>query len=106
MSRAPVQPFTVGEVVLTSLDALTSAAALHLGEAMPGGGRLERPDPQEAWKAILAASGMLHHVGALMQPEALARAESRLQAVARRLASLHPDAEFPVPEGIARTLGR
>lgn len=101
MSHAPVTPFTVGEVVLTSLDALLSAAALNLGEAMPDGRTLDRPDAQEAWKAILAASGMLKHVGPLMKESAWRQAEERLQAVTSRLATLHPDTEFPVPEALA-----
>lgn len=94
-------PFTVGEVVLTSLEALLSAAALHLGEAMPDGRRLDTPDPQEAWLALLSASALLNHVGALMKPEHLAPRQATLDRLLKRLAERHPTTRFTLPAHLA-----
>ena len=52
----PLKPFTVGQLVLTSLETFFSAASLHLGDALPDGRKLDATDPQEAWRAVLAAA--------------------------------------------------
>jgi hypothetical protein len=93
----PLLPFTVAEVVLTSLEALLSAARLHLGEAMADGRRLDQTDPQEAWRALLAASALVSHTGALMAPEALAPRQAELERLLALLAERHPSAQFAVP---------
>jgi hypothetical protein len=84
-------------VVLTSLEALLSAAALNLGEAMPDGRRLAKPDPQEAWVALLTASAILSHTGPLMKPEAAAPRQATLDRLLALLAQRHPNEQFRLP---------
>lgn len=88
---------SVAEITLTTLQALLSAAALHLGTALPDGRRLARPDAQEAWKAILGASGLLDRVGPLMAPEAYAAQRERLNGLLSLLAERHGKERFPLP---------
>lgn len=105
MSNAHLQPFAVGEVVLTSLEALVSAAALNLGDAMPNGQTLAKPDPQEAWYALLAASGLMNHVGPLMKAGPREKLESRLAELLERFSKLHGDREFPIPKHLLAAQG-
>jgi hypothetical protein len=93
----PLKPFVVGEVVATSLEALLSAAALHLGEAMPDGRKLAKTDPQEAWRALMAATGMLRYVGPLMDKAIADGYQATLQKRLALLAARHPNVEFPIP---------
>lgn len=98
-------PFTVNDVILASLEALFAAAALHVGETLPDGTRLASPDEQEAWKALLAASGMVAHVRSVMASEAKDVVEPRLKALLTAFAARYPNAALPAPASLAEALG-
>lgn len=94
-------PFSVPVLIATSLDALISAATLHLGDPMPDGRRLDAPDPQEAWRALLAVQGLLAHAGPLMAEETIAPFRTAHAYLVQRLADAHPETAFPVPPALA-----
>jgi hypothetical protein len=97
MSAEPMEPFSVGQLVLTSLEAFLNAAALHLGDALPDGRRLDATDPQEAWRALLGASALLNQFGPLMKGDKLVPYEAGLAHLLERLGQAYPDARFPAP---------
>jgi hypothetical protein len=97
MADTTVTPFTVSELIATSLDALVSAASLHLGEALPDGRRLDQPDPMEAWRALLAIHALLGQLGPMMDDGAIAPFKNAYAYLIKRLAERHPGEEFPVP---------
>lgn len=76
-----------------ALQGFLSAASLHLGETASDGTRIEQADPQEAWKALLAADALLKALGPLAHAD-FRQAQAHL---ARRLAERHPTSEFPLP---------
>lgn len=92
-----VELLPVGQVIGESIDALLLAAALHLGEATPDGRRLARPSGDEAWRALLAASAMIHAVGPMMEPMVASRYAAALQANLELLKRRFPQREFTVP---------
>ncbi|MDB5095790.1 MAG: hypothetical protein JWM80_211 [Cyanobacteria bacterium RYN_339] len=99
-------PFKVAEIVVTSLEALLSAAALHLGEALPDGRQLapiER-DPIEAWMALLSASALVEQMGRYMRDDLRQTFEGKLQALVTKLAANHADRQFPVPAPVVSSL--
>jgi hypothetical protein len=99
-------PFKVAEIVVTSLEALLSAAALHLGEALPDGRQLavtER-DPVEAWMALLSASALVEQMGRYMNETARKAFEGKLQALVDKLAAQHGDKQFPAPAPVVSSL--
>lgn len=101
MKSSPLlNPVVVGEVVATSLEALLSAAALHLGEPMPDGRKLMKADPMEAWRALLAATGLLRYVGPLMDPAVAEGYAATLQQRLDLLAARYPDQDFPIPQDL------
>ncbi|MFP5501271.1 MAG: hypothetical protein ACLGIN_02200 [Candidatus Sericytochromatia bacterium] len=83
-------------VIATSLESLLAAAALHLGEATAEGARLAGPDPQEAWRALLAADAMIQALDRLVHP-AFKAETSRLAAL---LAARRPALALPVPASL------
>lgn len=102
----PMAPFKVAEVVVTSLEALISAAALHLGDAMPDGcalGAADR-DPNEAWFALLAASALVDQLGPMMDVGLREGWQARLSGLAERLAQAYPQKEFPAPAPVVSSL--
>lgn len=102
----PMQPFKVAEVVVTSLEALISAAALHLGDAMPDGRGLpaDQRDPVEAWFALLGAGALVDQLGPLMQAEIRDAYRSRIEGLVDRLAKEHPARKFPAPAPVVSSL--
>ena len=92
MSATPIAQ----EVIATSLESLLAAAALHLGEATAEGARLAAPDPQEAWRALLAADALISSLDRLVHP-AFKGEMARLAAL---LAARHPALELPVPASL------
>lgn len=103
----PMQPFQVAEIVVTSLEALLSAAALHLGDAMPDGRGLpaDQRDPVEAWFALLGAGALVDQLGPLMQAERRDGWRTRIAGLVERLAKAHPDRRFPAPAPVVSSLG-
>ena len=97
-SPAPVAPFTVAEVMVTAMEALLSAAALHLGDALPDGRQLpaERRDPMEAWLALVGVAAWLEQLGPMMAEQIRGGYNERTEALLARLASRYPDASFPI----------
>lgn len=85
------------EVIATSLESLLAAAALHLGEATASGARLAAPDPQEAWRALLAAEAVISALDRLMHPAF----QAELARLAALLAERHPALALPVPASLA-----
>lgn len=102
----PMQPFKVAEVVVTSLEALVSAAALNLGAELPDGRALpaSEQDPMEAWLALLAAGGIMDAVGAMMQQELREGYRGRIGEQADKLAAMYPKKPFPVPAPVVDSL--
>lgn len=92
MSATPVAQ----TVIATSLESLLRAAALHLGEATAEGARLAAPDPQEAWRALLASEALITALDRLMHPAF----QAELARLATRLAERHPALDFPVPASL------
>ena len=92
--RAPV---SVNEVIAASVQSFLAAAALHLGESTADGQALAESDPQEAWRAILAAHALIHRLEPMMHESF----KASLTYLTDRLAALHPDVEFPVPASLA-----
>lgn len=101
-----LEPFTVGQLVVSSIEAFFSAATLHLGEALPDGRRLPATDPMEAWRALLAASALLSQLGPLMAPEKLMPYQAGLDYLLNQLATQHPTMAFPVPSWLTGLLQR
>jgi hypothetical protein len=99
-------PFKVAEVVVTSLEALISAAALHLGDALPDGRALPTADQDadEAWFALLAAGALVDQLGPMMDPKIRQGWQDRLGELAERLAEAYPQKEFPAPAPVVASL--
>lgn len=87
----------VSTIARTTIQGLFSAAALHLGEAMPDGRTLEQPDPQEAWLALLSAGALLDQFYPLLSEEVEAPYRQVMQGLAERLAERHADIQLPMP---------
>ncbi len=102
----PMASFKVAEVVVTSLEALISAAALNLGDALPDGRALAAAarDPIEAWFALLAAGALVDQLGPMMNIELREGYRERLTDLAERLAEAHPQKDFPVPAPVVSSL--
>lgn len=96
-----VAPFSMAELVLTSLEGFLSGTHLHLGGALTDGGVLEKRDPQEAWRGLLAASALLNQFAPLMSHEVLVPYYNRLKALSEQLAKQHPTERFPAPPWLA-----
>jgi hypothetical protein len=90
------EPFSVKDVIAFTLQGYLGAAALHLGETLADGSALAQPDPQEAWRALLAASGLLDALDRILHEDFRATFEHLL----KRLAERHPDLEFPIPQAL------
>jgi hypothetical protein len=101
---APLEPFTVGQLVLTSLESFFSAASLHLGDALPDGRKLAATDPQEAWRALLAASALLNQFAPLMTDNRLVPYQAGLEHLLQRLGETYPNARFPAPAWLVEGL--
>lgn len=86
-------PVSVNEVIAASVQSFLAAAALHLGESTADGHTLPVRDPQEAWRALLAANALIAKLEPMMHESFKASATYLVE----RLAAQHPDAEFPVP---------
>jgi hypothetical protein len=97
-------PFDMGALVLTAIEGFLSGAALHLGETLPDGRGLEKRDPQEAWRGLMAAGALLAQFAPLMDAAALAPYQARLVAGTRAIAQQFPDVEFRVPAWMADEL--
>lgn len=93
----PIEPFTVAELLATSLESFMGAAHLHLGGALEDGRKLTERDPQEAWRALLAAAALLNQFEPMMSEEVLLPLQERLRDYLRQLGAQHPDEEFPAP---------
>ena len=93
-------PPPVGRQVETALKAFLSAAALHLGDALPDGSRLPAPDPEEAWRALLCAVALADALGPVMPPALHATYDPALEALLARFAAAHGTRELP-PPGLA-----
>ena len=102
----PMPAFQVAEVVVTSLEALISAAALHLGDRMPDGRGLTtgQQDPVEAWFALLGAGALVDQLGPLMQAEIRDGYRSRIEGLVDRLAKGYPTKKFPAPAPVVSSL--
>lgn len=99
-----LEPFTVGQLVLTSLESFFSAASLHLGDALPDGRKLEATDPQEAWRALLAASALVNQFAPLMTDDRLVPYQAGLEHLLQRLGETYPDARFAAPAWLVEGL--
>lgn len=99
-------PFKVAEIVVTSLEALISAAALHLGEQLPDGRQLPEAerDPIEAWMAILGASSLVDQLGRYMRDDLRQTFETRVQGLTEALATRYGDRPFPAPAPVVSSL--
>lgn len=89
------ETFTVGELVVVSLDGLLAAAALHLGEPDEAGSRLEAPDPQQAWLALFAASALLEQLGPLMSEDVVVPYRAGFARLVEKFAAEHPAFHLP-----------
>jgi hypothetical protein len=101
---ADLEPFTVGQLVLTSLETFFSAASLHLGDALPDGRKLEQTDPQEAWRALLAASALVNQFAPLMTDDRLVPYQAGLEHLLQRLGETYPNARFAAPAWLVEGL--
>ncbi|MDB5096225.1 MAG: hypothetical protein JWM80_646 [Cyanobacteria bacterium RYN_339] len=99
-----LEPFTVGQLVLTSLESFFSAASLHLGDALPDGRKLDATDPQEAWRALLAASALLNQFAPLMADNRLVPYQAGLEHLLQRLGQAYPEARFAAPAWLVEGL--
>lgn len=99
-------PFKVAEIVVTSLEALISAAALHLGEALPDGRKLSEAerDPVEAWMALLSASALVEQMGRYMRDDLRQTFEKRVTGLVEQLAAKYGDRQFPAPAPVVSSL--
>lgn len=102
----PIEPFTVGQLAATAIEAFFSAAALHLGEALPDGRKLDATDPMEAWRAILGASALINQLGPLMIDARLMPYQAGLDHLLAEIARRHPTMEFPMPAWVADAVHR
>ena len=102
----PMASFKVAEVVVTSLEAFISAAALNLGAQLPDGRALSaaEQDPIEAWFALLAAGGLMDSLGAMMQQELRESYRRRIGEQADKLAAMYPKRQFPAPAPVVSSL--
>lgn len=99
-----VAPFSVAEMVVTSLEAFMSAAALNLGEATPDGRNLAAPDALEAWRALLAATGLLNQFSPMMNETLLVPYQAGLAHLLQTFVARHPDLEVPVPSWLQESI--
>ena len=83
--------FTVGELVATTLDALINAAAAHLGQPLPDGRQLAKPDARQAYMALLCAGELLESLSPLMNEAAVLPIRAGLARQSLIFAELHPD---------------
>ena len=90
-----VDPFSVGTLVATALDSFLSAAALHLGDALPSGRTLADRDATEAFLALVAASALLDQLGPVMNDDVKLPFQAGLANLARRFAAQHPRVALP-----------
>jgi hypothetical protein len=91
----------MAELVLTSIEGFLSGTHLHLGGALTDGGVLEKKDPQEAWRGLLAAGALLGQFAPMMNHEVLVPYYNRLKALSEQLAKQHPNERFPAPAWMA-----
>lgn len=89
-------PVSAHEVIAASVQSFLSAAALHLGESTADGQTLAQRDPQEAWKALVAANALIKQLEPMMHESF----KASLTYLVERLAVLHPNVDFPVPEAL------
>jgi hypothetical protein len=101
-----LEPFTVGQLVVSAIEAFFSAAALHLGESLPDGRKLDVTDPLEAWRALLGASALLMQLGPLMADAKLLPYQAGLDHMLAKLAADYPTTRFPVPNWLPETIQR
>jgi hypothetical protein len=99
-------PFTVGQLVISAIEAFFSAAALHLGESLPDGRKLDQTDPMEAWRALLGASALLNQLGPLMADAKLVPYQAGLDHLLAKLAAEYPTTRFPVPAWLPEAVQR
>lgn len=83
----------VATLAALTLQGFLTAAGLHLGEEAPQAPRLARPDPQEAWRALLAADALCR----ALDPWLNDAFRVALQRLARRFAERHPGLAVPLP---------
>lgn len=93
------EPVSANALIAASVQSLLAAAALHVGEATADGRTLPVKDPQEAWRALLAAGALIEKLEPMMH-ESFKASHTHL---VERLAALHPEVEFPVPESLVRS---
>lgn len=84
----------VAALAALTLQSFLTAAALHLGQALPDGTRLPHPDAHEAWRALLAADALVRALAPWLD-DAFRRA---LQDLAAAFALAHPTLAVPAPD--------
>lgn len=92
-----IEPFEVGEIVVTSLEALLSAAALNLGDVMSDGKRLLSPNPQQAYLALVSASALVVELSPLMEPSIFEHYQAALLGLCERFSNAFPDLPVNAP---------
>lgn len=95
--KPALEPVRAGELVVTALDALLSAAALHMGKLMPDGRGLAEPDPMEAWIALLGASALYAQLQPLFDEEATAVYRQELVTLLEQFGTEHAGLAVPTP---------
>jgi hypothetical protein len=87
----------VDQLVSDAINAFLSAAALHLGEPTPEGGRVSEPRASEAWLALMGASALVGELAEHMAAPMRRYFEQALDALLIRFAERFPEEEVPAP---------
>lgn len=88
---------SVGQLVADAINSFLSAAALLLGSATAGGASVAKPNPSEAWLALMGASALINelspHMGEPMRQYFSLALDRYLKVFAER----YPDEVVPLP---------
>lgn len=95
--RQFVPTFSVGELLVTSLDGLLTAAALHMGDKLADGRGLRETDATECWLALLGAAGLLVELAPVLRDEVKRPYEAILADLLQRYGEAFPDRKVPTP---------
>lgn len=95
--REYVPPFSVAELLLTSLDGFLTAAALHMGDKLEDGRGLQITNATECWLALMGATGLLVELAPMLNDEIKKPYEATLAKLLARYADAFPEQTVAPP---------